>query len=73
MAESGNTPNYNALLKWSLAQTPENYESDHVAAAPIDEERKKWLLEAMSSMTCDFPKRMKVKTLFTVLHATYEI
>lgn len=57
MSAAPDMSNYNALLKWSLSQTPTDVEFE--VPRKIDEERKQWLLAAMAEMTCDFPKRMK--------------
>ena len=49
--------NWNAILKWSLAQTDENAGAE--PARQISEEEKKWFTEAVASGVVDEIKRMK--------------
>jgi hsp70-interacting protein len=64
MAENG--PNWDGLLKWSLAH------SDGTGASrKLSDEDKKWFMEAMQAQTIDVVKRMKEITL--VMEAPDEV
>ena len=55
--------NWNAILKWSLAQTDEDAGATTTSARqPISEEDRQWFLQAMQSGMVDEIKRMKLIT-----------
>lgn len=56
--------NWNAILKWSLAQTDEDAAATAAAAqrTPLSEEDRQWFLQAMQSGMVDEIKRMKLIT-----------
>ncbi|GJS32747.1 HSP70 nucleotide exchange factor FES1 [Tanacetum coccineum] len=58
MAKEGGGPNWDGLLKWSIAN------SDGTAKPRnLSEEDRKWFMEAMQAQTIDVVKRMKEITL----------